>query len=70
MFGLQEPVLYFGEPAFRPESVKGLEEALVMLDTVLGDNDFVAGGTATIADCCCIASVSTMVVGTPRRVFR
>lgn len=61
-----EPVLYFGEPAFRPESVKGLEEALVMLDTVLGDNDFVAGSTATIADCCCIASVSTMVNLVPR----
>ncbi|KAK3915123.1 Glutathione S-transferase 1 [Frankliniella fusca] len=61
-----EPVLYFGEPRFRPELVKGLEKALELLDTVLGDNDFVAGSEPTVADCCCIASVSTMLGLVPR----
>lgn len=51
-----------GEAAFRPELVKGLEEALVLFDAVLGDSEFVAGSDPTIADCCCIASVSTMLV--------
>ncbi|KAE8737991.1 hypothetical protein FOCC_FOCC016533 [Frankliniella occidentalis] len=63
---LQEPVLYFGEPTFRSESVKDLEKALVLLDAVLGDNDFVAGSEPTVADCCCIASVSTMLGLVPR----
>ena len=59
---MQEPVLYQGETRFRPDRVKGLEQALELLETVLGDSEFVAGSEPTIADCCCIASVSTIVV--------
>lgn len=59
---LQFPVLFLGEIEIPDEYKTALDEALGFLDVFLEGNDFVAGNKLTVADCCIVASVSSIVV--------
>lgn len=58
----QFPILFLGEDEIHDEKKTPLEEALGFLDIFLEGNSFVCGENLTIADCCLVASVSTIVV--------
>lgn len=58
----QFPILYLGEDEVHDEKKQPLEEALGFLDVFLADNAFVCGENLTVADCCLVASVSSIVV--------
>lgn len=55
------PVLYLGKNAIDENHKASLHEALSYLDVFLEGSPWVAGGNMTIADCTCVASVSTLV---------
>ncbi|KAJ3646015.1 hypothetical protein Zmor_023627 [Zophobas morio] len=55
------PVLFQGEEEIYDEHKTSLDEALGFLDVFLEGNDFVAGKNLTVADCCLVASVSSIV---------
>ena len=59
---MQFPVLFQGEEEIYDEHKTSLDEALGFLDVFLEGNDFVAGKNLTVADCCLVASVSSIVV--------
>lgn len=42
-----------------PENVKKLEEKVQLLETIMGENDFIAGSHLTIADFAIVTSMST-----------
>ncbi|CAH1111266.1 unnamed protein product [Psylliodes chrysocephalus] len=54
------PVLFSGQDEIFDEHKGPLDEALGFLDVFLEGNDFVTGKHLTIADCCLVASVSTI----------
>nr|QWJ89644.1 glutathione S-transferase d2 [Sitophilus zeamais] len=55
------PVLFLGEDTILDEHKQPLEEALGFLDVFLEGNNFVTGDKLTVADCCLVASVSSIV---------
>ncbi|GFG40505.1 hypothetical protein Cfor_06517 [Coptotermes formosanus] len=55
------PVLYHGKTEIDENQKAGLHEALSYLDIFLEGSPWVAGSNMTIADCSCVASVSTIV---------
>nr|QWV59552.1 glutathione S-transferase delta 2 [Lasioderma serricorne] len=55
------PVLFLGEIEVYDEHKVALDEALGFLDVFLDGNNFVAGEKLTVADCCLVASVSSIV---------
>jgi glutathione S-transferase len=59
---LQVPVLYQGKTTIDEDKKASIHEALSYLDKFLEGGPWVAGNKMTIADCCCVASVSTIVV--------
>lgn len=61
-FDFQFPILYLGEDEIHDEKKTPLEEALGFLDIFLEGNTFVCGEKLTVADCCLVASVSSLVV--------
>lgn len=54
-------MLFLGEDQIYYEHRQELEEAIGFLDVFLEGNDFVCGNHLTIADCCLIASISSIV---------
>ena len=58
----QFSVLHLGKTAIEEEIKASLHEAVSYLDIFLEGSAWVAGSNMTIADCSCVASVSTIVV--------
>ncbi|XP_065073073.1 glutathione S-transferase 1-1-like [Ochlerotatus camptorhynchus] len=55
------PAIFEGQK-FEEEKFQKLEEAFDFLEIYLGQNTYVAGDKVTIADFCCLASITTMKV--------
>lgn len=58
----QFPVLFLKTKEIPEEKKKNVRDAYAFLETFLEGNDYLAGNHYTIADMCCIATVSSMVV--------
>ncbi|GLV40530.1 Glutathione S transferase E4 [Carabus blaptoides fortunei] len=55
------PILFLDEIEVSEDKKTSLDEALGFLDIFLDGQDFVAGDKLTVADCACVASVSSIV---------
>ncbi|XP_055919869.1 glutathione S-transferase 1 [Eupeodes corollae] len=54
-----EPVLYFGRPNVPQETIEYIQKAYVNVESCLTGHPYVCGENLTIADLCCIATIST-----------
>jgi glutathione S-transferase len=59
---LQFPILRLGKTTVDEDQKASIHEALSYLDKFLEGGSWVAGNKMTIADCACVASVSSIVV--------
>jgi glutathione S-transferase len=59
---LQFPVVFLKTKEIPEEKKTNIRNAYAFLETFLEGNDYLAGNHYTIADMCCIATVSSIVV--------
>lgn len=52
--------IYTGAPAISQEAIDSIFEALDMLESFLKESEYVAGNSLTVADFCCVATVTSM----------
>ncbi|XP_047027292.1 glutathione S-transferase 1-like [Helicoverpa zea] len=57
---LIEPVFFKGEKAFRPDDVERVKTAYGFVDAFLSKSQWLAGDNMTLADICCVATISTL----------
>lgn len=60
-----EPVIYFGADSIPEERVVYMQKAYDGLEKCLASSKYLCGDDITIADLCCVASVSTAVLFAP-----
>nr|QLI62210.1 glutathione S-transferase 14 [Streltzoviella insularis] len=58
--GTVEPVLFWGEKAFKSENLEKISKAYGFAEKFLADSPWLAGDAVTIADICCVATISTL----------
>lgn len=56
---LQEPLLYAGEKSFRLEHLEKIKAAYDFTEKFF-NGPFLAGDEVTVADICCVSSISSM----------
>ncbi|XP_034250638.1 glutathione S-transferase 1-like isoform X1 [Thrips palmi] len=61
MKNILAPIFFENVREIPPEKVKGLQESLDLMEPIIHEGGWLAGSHPTIADCCCVASVSTVV---------
>ncbi|CAD7077521.1 unnamed protein product [Hermetia illucens] len=57
---LYEPILYYGSPDFPEDKVEYIHKALDIMEAFLKDSPYVCGENLTVADFCCVASISSL----------
>ncbi|XP_073814215.1 glutathione S-transferase 1-like [Musca autumnalis] len=60
-----EPIIYFGHHDIEPEKVSYMQKAYDGLEKALANSKYLCGDNLTIADLCCISSVSTGMLFAP-----
>lgn len=63
-FYLKEPVLYNNEKSFKQENLEKMEAAYEFVEKFL-TSDWLAGDQVTLADICCVSTISSMNVIVP-----
>ncbi|KAL0868353.1 hypothetical protein ABMA27_007872 [Loxostege sticticalis] len=63
--GSVEPVLFWGEPSFRPENLAKVTAAYDFTEKFLQEGSWLAGDDITLADICCVATVSSLTALIP-----
>ncbi|PZC82948.1 hypothetical protein B5X24_HaOG200230 [Helicoverpa armigera] len=58
--GTVEPVFYKGEKSFRTENLEKITKAYEFAEKFLASSQWFAGYEITLADICCVSSISTM----------
>lgn len=60
-----EPVVFRGGNAYEPEKMKRLEDSLELLAELVQEGGWLAGDKPTIADCCAVANVTSILAAMP-----
>nr|XP_021183202.2 glutathione S-transferase 1 [Helicoverpa armigera]AIB07715.1 glutathione S-transferase GSTD1 [Helicoverpa armigera armigera]WRX06118.1 GSTD1k [Helicoverpa armigera] len=58
--GTGEPVFFKGEKSFRPENLEKITKAYEFAEKFLASSQWFAGDQITLADICCVSTISTM----------
>lgn len=56
---MQEPVFFFGETSLRPENLAKIQKSYDFTEKFL-TGSWLAGDELTLADICCVSTLSTM----------
>lgn len=57
---LYEPILYYGSPEVPKEKVQYIEKCWPLMEAFLERGPYLCGNELTIADFCCVATVSSL----------
>uniref|UniRef100_A0A2A4JI76 Glutathione S-transferase n=1 Tax=Heliothis virescens TaxID=7102 RepID=A0A2A4JI76_HELVI len=58
--GSVEPVFFKGEKSFRPENLEKIRSAYNFAEKFLASSQWIAGDDLTLADICCLSTISSM----------
>ncbi|XP_034250628.1 glutathione S-transferase 1-like isoform X2 [Thrips palmi] len=58
---IMAPLVHENVLVIPPEKMRGLQESLTLMESLIHDEGWLAGSHPTIADCCCAANVSCCV---------
>ncbi|XP_034256242.1 glutathione S-transferase 1-like [Thrips palmi] len=65
-----EPIFYHDDLNVPPERIQKLQDALDLLEPIIHEGGWLVGDHPTIADCCCVANVATIVAVLPELTLK
>ncbi|XP_034253608.1 glutathione S-transferase 1-like [Thrips palmi] len=65
-----DPIFYKNDLDVPPERIQRLQDALDLMEPIIHEGGWLVGDHPTIADCCCVASVSTIVQVLPQLTLK
>lgn len=65
LFTFQEPLIFRGAKEFSPEIIEKIKSGYVFAERFLSRSPWLAGDELTLADICCVSTISSMNLVVP-----